>query len=151
MDDSDAGFGSARENVVQPLAYHALGGKSPADFPGNVSAEGCGFGTEPPGGEGVGALAQQWRGENNYVFPPVTELPRIAQLLYEQPSAAATVVAPYWPTQAWFQQLSELATVVEVRALSDLARPPPQLHASARHALSGATLTIFRVPGRLGI
>ena len=103
------------------------------------------------GGEGVGALAQQWRGENNYVFPPVTELPRIAQLLYEQPSAAATVVAPYWPTQAWFQQLSELATVVEVRALSDLARPPPQLHASARHALSGATLTIFRVPGRLGI
>lgn len=97
---------------------------------------------------GAGALAQDWRRENNYVFPPPTLLPQIAQLLFERPGVAATVVAPYWPAQPWFQQLGELATHVELRRLHDVARCPPQLHGSARHALTGAMLVFFRVEGR---
>ena len=97
---------------------------------------------------GAGALAQDWRRENNYAFPPPTLLPQIAQLLFERPGVAATVVAPYWPAQPWFQQLGELATHVELRRLHDVARCPPQLHGSARHALTGAMLVFFRVEGR---
>ena len=93
---------------------------------------------------GTGALSQRWEGENNYAFPPVTELPRIAQLLWEHPSVRGTIIAPYWPAQAWFQQLSEVAAHVEVWAWSDAARAPT-LHASAQHALSGAMLAFFRV------
>lgn len=100
--------------------------------------------------EGAAALAQEWRGENNYVFPPPTELPRIAQLLHEQPSVSATVVAPHWPAQAWFQQLSEIASHVETRRLADVAEPPTWLPGSARTALSGAMLTYFRVRGHQG-
>ena len=103
-----------------------------------------------PRAEGAAALAQNWLGENNFVFAPPTALPQIAQLLYESPGVAATIVAPYWPAQPWFQMLDELAVSVEVRAVSDLARPPRGLHGSARHALSGATLACFRVAGRLG-
>ena len=102
------------------------------------------------GGEGAAALAQEWRGENNYVFPPATELPRIAQLLQERPSVAATLVVPHWPAQAWFQRLADIATHVETHAASDVARPAAWLPSSARHALSGAMLTFFRVPGHPG-
>jgi len=65
--------------------------------------------------EAAGALTQDWHGENNYVFPPPAELPRIAQLLQERPAITATVVTPYWPAQAWFQQLADIAETVESR------------------------------------
>ena len=57
-------------------------------------------------------------------------------------------MTPYWPAQAWFQLLGEIAVSVEVRPVYAVARPPPQLHGSARHALGGAMLAIFRVEGR---
>ena len=97
------------------------------------------------GSAGAAALTQDWGGENNYVFPPATELPRIAQLLWERPSVKATIVAPYWPAQAWFQQLTELSVVVETRALATVATPPAWLPGSARTALTGAMLSVFRV------
>jgi hypothetical protein len=97
---------------------------------------------------GAGALSQRWEGENNYVFAPASDLPRIAQLLHERPGVACTVVAPYWPAQAWFQQLTELAVHVEVSAWQDIALCPAWLPGSARHALSGAMLVCFRVAGR---
>ena len=58
------------------------------------------------------------------------------------------MVTPYWPAQPWFQVLSELATHVEVRAVCDVARPPRELHGSARYVLTGAMLAFFRVEGR---
>ena len=94
------------------------------------------------------ALSHDWSGENNFVFPPVSELPRIAQLLFEQPAIRATVVVPYWPAQAWFQQLLEVAVSVETHELSQVAAPPAWLHGSARTALTGAMLSVIRVPGR---
>lgn len=100
-----------------------------------------------PRSAGAAALAQDWRGENAFVFPPPSELPRIAQLLQEQPHVAATVVVPHWPAQAWFQGLAAIADEAETRPLHEVASPPGWLPGSARHALSGAMLTCFRVPG----
>ena len=100
------------------------------------------------GGEAALALSQRWDGENSYVFPPPSELPRIAQLLYESPGASATLVVPYWPAQAWFQQLLELAVHAETHALAAVAMLPGWLHGSARTALSGAMLSFIRVEGR---
>ena len=37
---------------------------------------------------------------------------------------------------------------IEVRGVAQMARPPRELHASGRHALSAAMLTTFRVPAR---
>ena len=100
--------------------------------------------------EAAGALTQDWHGENNYVFPPPAELPRIAQLLQERPAITATVVTPYWPAQAWFQQLADIAETVESRPIATVAQTPGWLPDSARRALTGATLTYFRVAGHRG-
>ena len=99
--------------------------------------------------EGAGALAQEWpAGENNYIFPPVAELPRIAQLLQERPLIEATLVVPHWPAQAWWQQLVDVATHVETRPLREVAAPAAWLPSSALTALSGAMLSCIRVAGR---
>ena len=91
------------------------------------------------------ALSQDWHGENSYVFAPVTELPRVAQLLQEQPLVEATLVVPHWPAQAWWQQLTDVAVHVETRPLHLVARPAAWLPTSARTALSGAMLSFVRV------
>ena len=100
-----------------------------------------------PRSAGAAALAQDWRGENAFVFPPPSELPRIAQLLHEQPQIAATLLVPHWPAQAWFQRLASIADEAVTHPLYEVAAPPGWLPGSAQHALSGAMLTCFRVPG----
>ena len=62
-----------------------------------------------PYSEGVDSLHLDWRGENNYVNPPWTLLPQVAQKLSETP-VPCTVVCPYWVGAPWFQQLHALAT-----------------------------------------
>ena len=69
--------------------------------------------------------------------------------LEEPPAVAATLVVPYWPAQAWFQQLVELAVSVDTQELQTVAVPPGWLHGSARTALTGAMLSCIRVVGRL--
>jgi hypothetical protein len=60
----------------------------------------------------------------------------------------ATVVAPHWPAQAWSQQLTAIASHVELWPALSVSSPPSGLHGSAQHALSGATLAFFRVEAR---
>jgi hypothetical protein len=63
-----------------------------------------------PRSEGLDAFAQpNWRQEQNWCNPPWELLDRLAQHLRET-GAAATVVAPFWPAQAWYQALQELAS-----------------------------------------
>ncbi|KAK3276674.1 hypothetical protein CYMTET_15272 [Cymbomonas tetramitiformis] len=64
-----------------------------------------------PGGEGVDSLAFSWLGEVNWVNPPWSLLDEVAHKLREE-KCAATVVAPYWPGQMWFQQLEAMADEV---------------------------------------
>lgn len=55
--------------------------------------------------EGVDALAQQnWAHENNYVNAPFRLLPRILDVIDKQ-RANATIIAPWWPSQPWFNRL----------------------------------------------
>ena len=77
-----------------------------------------------PSTEGVDAFAQaNWRQENNWCNPPWVLLPRLASLLRKN-GAAATVVAPDWPAQAWHHQLSSMASdIVRLPARPDLFRP----------------------------
>ncbi|KAI8490473.1 hypothetical protein Bbelb_317410 [Branchiostoma belcheri] len=57
---------------------------------------------------GVDALFLPWHNIKLYVFPPVCLLARIlAKIKREQ--AEALVIAPFWPFQAWFPLLRELA------------------------------------------
>jgi hypothetical protein len=47
--------------------------------------------------------------ENNYINPPWALLNRVVEHIVDH-KATATVVAPYWPRQAWFQRLKALST-----------------------------------------
>ncbi|KAK3256298.1 hypothetical protein CYMTET_34561 [Cymbomonas tetramitiformis] len=67
-----------------------------------------------PGCEGVDSLAFSWLGEVNWVNPPWSLLDEVAHKLREE-KCAATVVAPYWPGQMWFQQLEAMADEVDGR------------------------------------
>ncbi|KAK3233369.1 hypothetical protein CYMTET_56327 [Cymbomonas tetramitiformis] len=66
-----------------------------------------------PGCEGVDSLAFSWLGEVNWVNPPWSLLDEVAHKLREE-KRAATVVAPYWPGQMWFQQLEAMAEEVVI-------------------------------------
>ncbi|KAK3252221.1 hypothetical protein CYMTET_38464 [Cymbomonas tetramitiformis] len=68
-----------------------------------------------PGCEGVDSLAFSWLGEVNWVNPPWSLLDEVAHKLREE-RCAATVVAPYWPGQMWFQQLEAMADEVALQA-----------------------------------
>eukprot|EP00117_Sycon_ciliatum_P035818 scpid46825/ scgid27071/ len=54
--------------------------------------------------EAVDALAQNWRGTHSFVNPPFRLLPEIISLIKRQ-EVTATVIAPMWPSQTWFQEL----------------------------------------------
>ena len=57
-----------------------------------------------PMSEGIDALAQDWSGENNYINPPWALLPQVVTKIRAD-KALATVIAPVWPGQVWYQKL----------------------------------------------
>lgn len=101
-----------------------------------------------PQAEAVDAFAQpNWGSENNYCNPPWSELDRLAQLLRET-GAAATVVAPHWPAQAWFQQLQALSSdSCQFLPQIDLFCPG-RLGSSAPIGPPSWPVTCFRIPAR---
>lgn len=97
---------------------------------------------------GVDAFAQSdWETNNNFCCPPWELLPQLAQLLRET-GAAATVVAPCWPAQPWFQALQELSSAIhhlpQARDLFYRGRLPP----SVLIGPAGWPATVFVVPAR---
>lgn len=54
-----------------------------------------------PSSEQVDAFTISWKGIFFYCFPPFSLLLRVMQKII-QDEAEGIVVAPYWPTQAWF-------------------------------------------------
>ena len=68
-----------------------------------------------PNGMRIDAMAQtDWNAENNFVNPPIRFLGKILQIVQEQ-KAHATIVAPWWPAQAWFQTLRSLSISPPIR------------------------------------
>jgi ribonuclease HI len=62
-----------------------------------------------PGTSGVDALAQKdWGPLNNFVNPPFFLIPNILNVVEEQ-RAVATLIAPIWPAQTWYQRLTRMA------------------------------------------
>lgn len=58
---------------------------------------------------GIDALAQQnWAKHNNFVNPPFRLIPKVLQVVEKQ-KASATVIAPWWPAQPWFQKIMTLS------------------------------------------
>ena len=57
---------------------------------------------------GVDALAQKdWNAFNNYVNAPFGLLPRVLETIKAQ-KATATIIAPWWEGQIWFQKLKSM-------------------------------------------
>ena len=68
-----------------------------------------------PNGMGIDALAQlDWGLENNYVNPPIRLLKSVMNIIRNQ-KAEATVIAPWWPAQTWFQDLKNMSVCPPVR------------------------------------
>ncbi len=61
------------------------------------------------GSEAVDAISQDWRGETNWVAPPIALIPQVLRLLRHQ-RAHATVIAPVWTGKPWFQDLLQLSS-----------------------------------------
>lgn len=62
-----------------------------------------------PMSEGVDALAQKnWQHENNYVNAPFCLIPTILDII-QTCRATATIIAPFWPAQSWFNRLRNMA------------------------------------------
>ncbi len=74
---------------------------------------------------GVDALAQNnWEQLNNYVNPPFSMIPKVLDLLRLQ-KATATLIAPVWEAQPWFQDLLQMSMT-----------PPIPLPVSSRTVLA---------------
>ncbi|XP_056593677.1 uncharacterized protein LOC130412904 [Triplophysa dalaica] len=79
---------------------------------------------------GSDALTVRWPNVRLYVFPPVKILPLVLCKIREE-TATVILVAPFWPNQPWFPDLSELLTA------------PPWRIPLRRDLLSQANGTIF--------
>jgi ribonuclease HI len=60
-----------------------------------------------PEAEAVDCFTQTWTLENNFINPPFRLLPQIIQQL-RRDKATATIIAPIWPAQPWYQQLTSM-------------------------------------------
>lgn len=68
-----------------------------------------------PDSHGIDALAQQdWAAHNNYVNPPFRLIPQVLQVVSQQ-RAKATLIAPCWPSQPWYQRLKQMAICPPLR------------------------------------
>ena len=60
-----------------------------------------------PGCIAVDAFAQNWETKMFYAFPLFSLVPRCLQKI-TQDQATGILIAPFWPTQAWFPQLLQM-------------------------------------------
>ena len=87
-------------------------------------------GIGPPGQQ----LTMNWDMVHGYAFPPIALIPRVLRKFLRHPSATIVLVAPFWPSQIWFRQLTNL--------LVDLPRAIPDRWNSETHKF-------FKEPARL--
>jgi len=81
----------------------------------------------------INAFSLDWGKYNNiYLFPPFSMLTRVLQKV-QQDEAQGIVVAPDWPTQAWYPKLIQMTQGRPLRLPMDpklltLAHKPDQIH-----------------------
>jgi hypothetical protein len=98
-----------------------------------------------PGTLRADAFSWAWGGEISWINPPWADLERVVQMLREIPTASATVVAPWWPQESWFQGLLELASSWELLTVVDGLTSAP--HPGVRRLVGSSTrqLALFHV------
>jgi hypothetical protein len=101
-----------------------------------------------PLSEGVDAFAQCWTQENNYVNPPWALLPQVINKVI-QDRAVATIIAPEWPGQPWFQTLRSIMIALPMylpkhQQTFHFMGPNPEPRKNHRW-----TIAAWRVSGRL--
>ncbi len=85
-----------------------------------------------PLSEGVDCLAQtDWEYHNNYINPPFWLIPKILILVKRQ-RALATIIAPLWPAQHWFQDLMDMVIDWPIHIPNTLKVIQQVIHCSSR-------------------
>ena len=77
----------------------------------------------------MNALTQNWDCLYGYAYPPTALIPRVLRKLRLQPTAQILLVAPFWPSQPWFCQMTSL--------LTDLPRAISQRDNLLKNAVTG--------------
>jgi len=68
-----------------------------------------------PETEGIDALSQgNWEQEMNFVNAPFRLIPKVLSVVQNQ-AAVATIIAPWWPNQIWFNKLLRMSVRPPVR------------------------------------
>ena len=82
-----------------------------------------------PSSSRVNTLTQNWECLYGYAYPPTALLPRVLRKLRLQPTPQILLVAPFWPSQPWFRQLTSM--------LTDLPRAISQRDDLLKNAVTG--------------
>ncbi|KAK3269988.1 hypothetical protein CYMTET_21591 [Cymbomonas tetramitiformis] len=109
-----------------------------------AGSDGLAAGSEPVERSQDLAQPHESEGEVNWVNPPWSLLDEVVHKLREE-GCAATVVAPYWPGQMWFQQLEAMADVVAILPRSRDLFTPSRLGGSELLGASSSDGIMFRI------
>lgn len=96
----------------------------------------------------VDAFSHAWNGKLFYIFPPFSLMAKVLQKMV-QDSSEAVVIAPLWPTQAWW------ASLLHMICGPCLLLPKPQdilslpHRPTRKHPLVKMRLGVFRLSGKL--
>lgn len=94
----------------------------------------------------VDALAQDWRNNRPYMFPPFILLGRTLQKLIADQVEEAVLIAPRWPSQPWYPLLLQM--LVDLPRIIPLAPSPVHDPLGNPHPLAARLhLVAWRVSG----
>jgi len=79
-----------------------------------------------PTSSGTNALAQNWSGMRAYAYPPISLLVPVLDKLCLHPTTEMLLIAPFWPSQPWFQSIRDLLVDMPLRlpTRKDLLKNP---------------------------
>ena len=61
--------------------------------------------------EEVNCFSVSWKGEKNYVCPPIGQIHRVLTHIEQTRAEFTVMVVPEWPAQPWWPQLIDMASV----------------------------------------
>lgn len=101
-----------------------------------------------PSAQAIDAFRQSWTGQLNYIFCPFSVIGLALQKI-EQELAEAILIAPVWPTQAWFPKLLQLTMdcPLLLPVKKDLLTVPDKT--LVHPLLKRLHLAVFRISGKI--
>ena len=96
----------------------------------------------------IDAWSQRWSGERSWINADWDQLEQVSQRLEQDPSAAATVLCPYFPGQSYFQRLLALSDRVLVVPWDSRWGSRPQQRECGQIGPANWSVCFVSVPGR---